>query len=66
MCRINVFSFVGIKHRKSHQVLEKDLVPNFVLGVQLGHLQTEQVQKKKFRSYVYGPYLNLSIAFHFI
>lgn len=46
MCRINVFSFVGIKHRKSHQVLEKDLVPNFVLGVQLGHLQTEQVQKK--------------------
>lgn len=46
MCRINVFSFVGIKHRKSHQVLEKDLVPNFVLGVQLRHLQTEQVQKK--------------------
>lgn len=46
MCRINVFSFVGIKHRKSHQVLEKDSVPNFVLGVQLGHLQTEQVQKK--------------------
>lgn len=46
MCRINVFSFVGIKHRKSHQVLEKDSVPNFVLGVQLRHLQTEQVQKK--------------------